>query len=295
MFRLAHLSDVHLGPMPPVSLQQLASKRITGYVNWRVGRRSHHRGEVSDLICAAVGEAAPSHVAVTGDLINLGLEIEFERARQWLEALGPPDRVSLVLGNHDAYVRGAFERACAAWAPWMQGDAPSGRAFPYLRVRDGIALIGASSANATAPLMATGHFRQEQADALAELLEETGAQSLYRVVMIHHPPMPGATSFHRRLVGASRFRDTVKRHGAELILHGHTHLPTLQWLDGKIPVVGVAAAGQGPGGRKPAAQFNLFEISGNPGAWRTRLTRWGLAGDVVLPLDEADLGSPPSE
>src|SRR5690606_10578756 len=148
-----------------------------------------------------------------------------------------------------------------------EGDAPAAQRFPYLRVRGNVALIGVSSANATAPLMATGHFREAQAEALASLLRDTGARGLFRIVMIHHPPIAGATSLHRRLVGASRFRRVVGRFGAELVLHGHTHLPTLNWI-GPVPVVGVAAAGQGPGGRKPAAQFNLIEISGETGAWR---------------------------
>ena len=40
----------------------------------------------------------------------------------------------------------------------------------------------------------------------------------------------------------------------------------------QVPVVGVAAAGQAVGGRMPAAQWNLLEISGEPGAWALRLT-----------------------
>ena len=38
MFRLAHLSDPHLGPLPPVRLRELMNKRLTGYANWRLGR-----------------------------------------------------------------------------------------------------------------------------------------------------------------------------------------------------------------------------------------------------------------
>ena len=64
MFRLAHLSDVHLGPMPPVTLRHLASKRITGYVNWRIGRRHQHTGEVTEAILAAIAEARPAQERV---------------------------------------------------------------------------------------------------------------------------------------------------------------------------------------------------------------------------------------
>jgi hypothetical protein len=33
--------------------------------------------------------------------------------------------------------------------------------------------------------------------------------------------------------------------------------------------VGIASASQGPGGRKPLAGFNIFEIDGEPGNWQT--------------------------
>ena len=39
MFRLAHISDVHLGPLPDVTYRDLASKRMVGYVNWQRNRR----------------------------------------------------------------------------------------------------------------------------------------------------------------------------------------------------------------------------------------------------------------
>jgi 3',5'-cyclic AMP phosphodiesterase CpdA len=281
MFRLAHLSDIHLGPLPSVSVRQLASKRVTGYVNWQFGRKAQHQGDISGTILAAIAAAHPSHVAVTGDLINLGLDTEIENARLWLQMVGEPGSVSVVPGNHDAYVPGAFARALAAWRPWMQGDGAGAAAppFPYLRIREGVALIGLSSARATAPFMATGYFRRPQAEILGRLLGETARAGLFRVVLIHHSPVIGASSFRRRLIGASLFRDVVRRHGAELVLHGHTHLPTLAWIEGtgtEVPVVGVAAAGQAPGGANPAAQYNLFEIDGAPGKWRAAVTRYGL-------------------
>ena len=47
----------------------------------------------------------PDHIAVTGDLVNLSLPSEFVAARAWLDALGNPRDVSVVPGNHDAYVQ----------------------------------------------------------------------------------------------------------------------------------------------------------------------------------------------
>lgn len=298
MFRLAHLSDIHLGPLPDIEYRQLVSKRVLGYVNWQRNRSRFLHDSVIEAVVADMKASAPAHIAVTGDLVNLALDREIELARLWLETLGDPNDVSVVPGNHDAYVPGALDRVCRAWSPWMIGDSATGLvdrySFPYLRVRGNVALIGATSARATAPFMANGFFRSGQAHRLAAILDDTGRQGLFRIVMIHHPPVRDAVSQAKRLFGIDNFQHTVRRHGAELILHGHSHLPSLHWIDGgkgKVPVVGVAAAGQAPGGRKPAAQFNLIEIDGEPDRWQARLTRRGLTGPAapVAELEALDL------
>jgi 3',5'-cyclic AMP phosphodiesterase CpdA len=288
MFRLAHLSDIHLGPLPDVDYRDLASKRITGYVNWQRNRRRHMRDSIIDQIVADVKAECPDHIAVTGDLVNLALDREIEMARLWLELLGSPHDVSLVPGNHDAYVPGALDKACRAWGPWMAGDGAEGLAdshsFPYMRVRGGIALIGTSTARATAPFMANGYFRSGQAMRLGEMLDEAARMKLFRIVMIHHPPVRGAAAAHKRLFGISLFQKTMRRHGAELILHGHTHEPTLYWIPGRraeIPVVGVAAAGEAFGSRRPLAQYNLIDIAPDRHGWAVRLTRRGVSGPAT--------------
>ena len=106
--------------------------------------------------------------------------------------------------------------------------------------------------------------------------------------MIHHPPIRNAVGPHKRLFGIGRFQKTVLRHGAELVLHGHSHLPSLYTIagkDGTVPVVGVAAAGQAPGGSKPAAQWNQLDISGDKNNWTLRLTRRGLTGASTPPVE----------
>ena len=73
MFRLAHLSDVHLGPLPPVRYRDLVSKRITGYVNWHRNRSRNLGDDVLTRICADILDFKPDHIALTGDLVNLAL------------------------------------------------------------------------------------------------------------------------------------------------------------------------------------------------------------------------------
>jgi 3',5'-cyclic AMP phosphodiesterase CpdA len=301
MFRLAHLSDIHLGPLPGVTYRQLASKRITGYINWHRNRRRNIHEGVTERLLADMGHFEPNHIAVTGDLVNLALDAELEMARFWLESLAPTEMVSVVPGNHDAYVPGALGKACRAWARWMKSDLKPQRTtrhgFPYLHRRGPLALIGVSSAVATAPFLASGTFTSDQAKGMAELLRKAASEGLFRVVLIHHPPVRGATAQRKRLYGIRRFQKVIRANGAELILHGHTHLATTHWIDGKgarVPVVGVPAAGQGPDGSKPAAQYNLFDIDGEPGNWTLIHQRRGLTGAATEPvrLESEDLTPP---
>ena len=79
MFRLAHISDVHLGPLPDVDYRELASKRITGYVNWQRNRRRHMRDSILDAI---VGDMKIVLVGSPGDTSRLLGLIEMQLDRQ---------------------------------------------------------------------------------------------------------------------------------------------------------------------------------------------------------------------
>ncbi len=285
MFKLAHISDVHLGPLPAISVRELMSKRITGYVNWQRNRKKHLFGDTLTRLIEHIHTQAPDHLAITGDLVNLAARAEIENVKQWLENLGNPEDISVIPGNHDAYVPGALTRALAAWQPFMLGDegvhAQRAR-FPYLRVRGPVALIGCSTAHATPPFSANGTFGPRQARATAALLRQAHKDGLCRVIMIHHPPIRGATAHYKRMAGIRRFGEMLKQEGAELVIHGHTHLNTVYHLegrDGPVPVIGIASASQGPGGHKPPAGYNLFSISGSADNWNIQHDRYALDGD----------------
>ena len=101
MFVLAHISDIHLAPLPTPRITELMSKRGLGYLNWLRKRRAIHQREVLDAIVSDLKAHKPDHIAITGDLVNLSLSNEFEPARSWLEGLSTPSQASLVPGNHD--------------------------------------------------------------------------------------------------------------------------------------------------------------------------------------------------
>jgi 3',5'-cyclic AMP phosphodiesterase CpdA len=268
MALIAHLSDVHLGPLPDVGARDLMSKRLLGYLNWRRNRERAYDPDILAAILADLRAARPDHIAVTGDLVNIALPREIAGARTWLEALGAPGDVSLVPGNHDAYVPAALPLIAEAWQPFTAGDTPGDAPFPYIRRRGQLALIGVSTAIASAPLMATGRIDTEQAQRLGLALAATGRQGLCRIVMIHHPPTHRASAWPRRLIGAPLVRHAIRRFGAELVLHGHNHRTSVAYLEGTgrdVPVVGAAAPGTRPHGNRPGGSYNLFKIVGEPG------------------------------
>lgn len=102
MLHLAHLSDPHLGPMPATGFGPLLSKRITGYLSWKLNRHNVHQPHVLEALLADIKSAGVHQIAVTGDLVNIALPAEFPRAQKWLEGIGSPADVALVPGNHDA-------------------------------------------------------------------------------------------------------------------------------------------------------------------------------------------------
>ncbi|MFT4345102.1 metallophosphoesterase family protein [Bartonella bacilliformis] len=279
MFYLAHISDIHLSPVPQPSFSELFGKRLTGYLNWQKKRKNQMTTGVLETLMCTIKEKNPDHLVISGDLVNLSLDKEFKQARNWLLTQGQPHDISLTFGNHDAYVRRALQKACTIFQPWIQGDLPQKNAFPYMRIRDNIAIIGASSAIATPPFQASGYFGKKQAQILSQLLDEAAARNLFRVVTIHHPPFHHATLWHKKLWGIGRFLDVIKRYGCELILHGHTHLPTLNIIEEKkrkIPIVGVASASQGCGGKNPPANFNFFTIEHAHHQWHCQLQRYSI-------------------
>jgi 3',5'-cyclic AMP phosphodiesterase CpdA len=278
-FRLAHLSDPHLPPLPRPLLRELAGKRALGYLNWTRNRRKYQRREVLDELVSNLRAQAPDHIAVTGDLVNLALEAEFAPALKWLESVGAPDRVTVVPGNHDAYVRATQRCFAQVWRSYLEGDDTSGTAiaFPSLRRRGPLALISLSSAVPTPPLMATGWLGRSQLKALERLLAQLSTEQAFRVLLVHHPLRSEA--YAKRLTDSSELLAVLKQHGVELILHGHDHVHSTIWIDGPkgaIPAIGVPSASALAHGRYPAAAYNLFSIAREGEAWRCEQTVRGL-------------------
>jgi len=285
MFVLAHLSDPHIPPLPTPSLGELIGKRITGYLNWKLRRGGHHRRDVLDALMVDLLAQSPDHIAVTGDLTNLSLAAEFPEGRKFLAQLGDGKNVTVIPGNHDAYVRATNGMYLSTWSEYLAGDAPTDQPFPFLRRRGPIALIGLSTGVPTLPFFASGRLGSAQMDRFATLLEQLPREQCFRVVLLHHPPA-GQRSWLKRLEDEDDFRDAIVRLGAELIISGHDHIAAVNQIPGPerpVPVVQVPSASAAPGDPRGGAAYNLYRIDGTPGRWTCELETRGISptGEVV--------------
>ncbi len=279
-FTLAHLSDLHLSSLDGVKPRELLGKRMLGYISWRLRRRHEHRTDVLDALRADLQAEHPDHIAVTGDLTHLGLPQEFREASSWLERLGAPDAISVVPGNHDAYVREPWQETFAQWSAYMRGDnagegADAETAFPSLRVRRHVALIGLSSAQPSAPFLATGRLGEGQLQRLDRILERTAGAGLFRIVMLHHPPAAHTVRWRKSLRDGEMLRAMLKRHEVELVLHGHAHFSAATYLDpglGRNLAIGVPSASAIGKKVDRHATYHVYRIARGESGWRLRVS-----------------------
>lgn len=271
---LAHLSDPHLAPLPAPSVRELIGKRVLGYLNWTRNRHTFHVRDTLDALIADVKAQQPDHIAITGDLVNISLDSEFKQALAWLRSVGTPEHVSVIPGNHDAYVASMRDRFAKEFADYLRSDnaSPGSAAtFPYVQRRGPLALIGVSTAVPTAPFMATGKLGAQQLEALEQILASISPADAFRVLLIHHPLDTDRKRRHKRLTDSDELKALLRRRGADLVLHGHDHRHATVWFDGingKFPVVGVPSASAVDDGVHDPAAYNLFDISRKGDRWR---------------------------
>jgi len=231
LIRLAHFSDIHLTADPlGWRPSDWGSKRVTGWLNGRLGRGQRFRG--ADTIVAAlhddIRQRGCQHQIFSGDASTMGFTAEFAAAAAALH-VDASDGISglAVPGNHDYYVSsasrtGAFE---ACFARWQQGDRIGAEIYPFAQRVGHCWLVAVNSAVPNALLWdARGRVGQAQLGRLRVLL--AGLEPGPRILVTHYP-----IYLHD---GRPEDRWRLLRDGRELLriaiennvscwLHGHRH------------------------------------------------------------------------
>jgi 3',5'-cyclic AMP phosphodiesterase CpdA len=269
---IAHISDLHVLALGGLTARHLFSKRITGYANLRLKRDRKHKTETLERTVAAVREAKPDHVIVTGDLTNLALDSEFAAVRELLDrGLGmSPKEVSVIPGNHDTYTRGSVRslRFQSYFADYMTSDLPVALAdgFPFVRLRGPVAVIGITSAVARAPLVAAGEVGPAQRQRILEVLAHPDVKKRYPLFLIHHPPY-APRSAQRTLMESLRdaplFQGVLAHARSALVAHGHLHRRIRYDLGeqaGEIVSIGATSASLHHEDSERVAGVNIYEV-----------------------------------
>jgi 3',5'-cyclic AMP phosphodiesterase CpdA len=267
-----------------VRLRELLNKRLYGYLRWKLHRGAEHLDSILSALQLDINQTIPDHIAITGDLTHLSLPAEFQKAENWLRSIGSPSQVTVIPGNHDAYVKTDWDQTFACWTRYMLSDnnqlhdataTSLDSVFPALRVRGPIALISLCSAHPSAPYLAVGCIGSTQLQSLEAILSRTAEQRLFRVLLIHHPPAQGTVSWRKRLIDASALRTLLARHGAELILHGHAHRTAQSYLktpSGSAPVMGAPSVSALGRTQERRARYYIYRIAKLPRGWDVKLS-----------------------
>ncbi|MDK9707559.1 MAG: metallophosphoesterase [Desulforhopalus sp.] len=289
---VAHCSDPHITCVEHSRRGDFLNKRMLGCLRWQLKRRHEQHDELLTILSKDLQRTQPDHIVITGDLTHLSLPAEFASARDWLQAVGTPEQVTVIPGNHDQYVRTAWQQSFAFWLPYMQGDnSPPQTAasatsleelFPTLRIRRDIALISTSTARPSALHLATGRLGKEQVAKLEMLLQQLPGQHLFRILLIHHPPISGVVSRRRSLTDASALQALIARYGVELVLFGHAHKTIQGSLSGPvglIPAMGVPSVSSLVRTDERRARYSLYEIKRSADRWIVRMEERIFAAD----------------
>jgi len=274
--KIAHVSDLHLLAIEGVPIRRFLNKRATGWINLRLKRGAIHRASHVRAVLRAVSEMRVDHVVVTGDLTNLALESEFDLARDTLRReLGmDPSEVTIVPGNHDLYTRGALRsgRFEAYFARWMRSDLPhlavptSGGRFPVVRLRDGVAIVGLSSAVPRPPLIAAGELGEAQIEALKRVLAHPEVSRRTAILVLHHPVLPYGSALKQYAQGlrdAASLRSALQTLERGLVLHGHLHRRlqrTILTARGRLDQVSATSASLDHEAPDRMAGFNVYQL-----------------------------------
>ena len=261
MIEIAHVSDLHFAwarGEAGVRPYQFLNKRLVGYANLRFHRK--HPEAIASALADDLRATPPDHLAITGDLTNLSLPGEFKRARAWIESLGfPVEQISVIPGNHDAYVKQGLELFQAAFEPWLPG--PS---WPREQRSGPAAFFGTSSSLPVPWFRAWGALGEEQLGALSRQIEASDAP--LKVVLVHHPPVLGDGKPDRpirnnrdgaRLIEVCRGR-------VDMILCGHTHQAFEYTFPGERPlrVFCAGSTTMAPKAHGQAATYNRYRTLG---------------------------------
>lgn len=226
--RIGHLSDVHVPAPGSMRIRDAFSKRLTGWLNFKLKREKEYDVEVLKKAVDRLIEANVDLVVISGDLSNLSFRAEYERAFAILSKFTSANVPWVVIpGNHDRYLPssddGTFEEIFEAH---LGEPLDGGERWPRLHKLNGITIVGLNSAVPTPPFQAWGRVGEHQIAAVERAIPAILERGVPVLVAVHHHigKAPNKAKDHERnLKDSDAVVALTEKLGAKLLIHGHNH------------------------------------------------------------------------
>ena len=224
-----------------------------------------------DPLVAAVEDARPDVVAISGDLTQRARSRQFVEARDFLRRLPRPQIV--VPGNHDVPLYDIARRFLSPLRRFRRyiTDDPA----PFHR-DDEIAVVGLNTARS---LTFKGGRINEQQAALVESRFRDVEPSTLRIVVTHHPfTLPDAGDEDDLVGRAAMAMRVFANCGVDLLLSGHLHTThagdtsTRYEIAGYAAIVVQAGTASSTRARGESNSFNILRLA--PARIEVDVMRW---------------------
>jgi 3',5'-cyclic AMP phosphodiesterase CpdA len=219
---LIHLSDLHYGP--------------------------GHDAHLDEIILNDIAALNPDAVIISGDFTMRARHGEFARARAFLAGISRPWLA--IPGNHDQPIFQPLERLTRPFARYEQYVH---NGVDSTLEANGLFLLGL---NDNHPLLPGGFWSRQQR-AWVEEQAARAPRDAVKVVVTHHQLLWEGKWRPAGFWYPTRALAFLARHGVELALNGHTHVPSAAQMP---PGIVVARAGTASSGRTRHGNSNGYNL-----------------------------------
>ena len=219
---LIHLSDLHFGPA--------------------------YLSHLGDLVLKEIETLQPDAVVISGDFTMRARHNEYQAARVYLNQITRP--MLTIPGNHDQPLSAPVERLTRPFARYQQhicADTDSTLAAGGLFI---------AGLNDNRRILPGGFWSRQQRAWLAAQMDGAPRGAL-RIVATHHQLMWEGKARPAGFWFPARALAFLARHGVELVLNGHTHIPSAEQPAHGIVV---ARAGTSTSSRTRHGNSNAYNL-----------------------------------
>jgi 3',5'-cyclic AMP phosphodiesterase CpdA len=231
---LAHLTDLHMLEREHHQRRGLSRKRLQ-FLSTGAALDAEARLRRATRMLQLALRGGADHIILTGDLTEDGVDSQFDMLAEALHDSGvEPERVTLLPGNHDAYVdHRAFDRALA-------GPLQAYRETSHEQAKTvlpGAVIVPISTAiEGQWFTRSRGAIRPEDVSRIRRVASDRISHDRAVVVAQHHPPHHHpvfAVEWFDGVDNVSAMRDLLHERSRVHVLHGHTHRRSTKHLSGR--------------------------------------------------------------